>query len=174
MASFFKTTIVCILICLDISLLVASTEDFGDFASRGSTKRFCGRMLTESLAMICNGEYQSLTEKRSGKHECTSYFHLVKAFLFHTKMKLIHDLPVCFRPDYIQLKCFVFEHSIAWIAHFSFDFTLLFVSRWIHRWLCIQRPTSWICRWFANTIPNICVSIENSTRIDWSAISCTT
>lgn len=31
-------------------------EAFG----RGSTKRFCGRHLTESLALICNGEYETI------------------------------------------------------------------------------------------------------------------
>lgn len=111
MASFFKTTIVCILICLDISLLVASNEDF-DF-TRGSTKRFCGRMLTDSLAVICNSEYQSLTEKRSGKHECTSFFHLVKAFSFHTKMKLIHDLSVFFLKTQL--------HSVKMLCFWTFN-----------------------------------------------------
>lgn len=99
MASFFKTTIVCILICLDISLLVASTVDFSE-VGRGSTKRFCGKMLTDALALICNNEYQSfitnpIAAKRSGKHGRTSFLfhfiHLVQAFLFHTKMKLKHN-----------------------------------------------------------------------------------
>lgn len=42
--------------------------DFTDGFGRGSTKRFCGRMLTDSLALICNGEYETIIHpsKRSG------------------------------------------------------------------------------------------------------------
>lgn len=42
--------------------------DYGDVIS-GSTKRFCGRMLSDALALICNNEYGSLIHpsKRSGE-----------------------------------------------------------------------------------------------------------
>lgn len=42
--------------------------DYGDVIN-GSTKRFCGRMLSDALALICNNEYGSLIHpsKRSGK-----------------------------------------------------------------------------------------------------------
>lgn len=103
MASFFKTTIVCILICLDISLLVASTLDFNGELGRGSTKRFCGKMLTDSLALICNNEYQSfIPVKRSGKHGCTRFFFSSRKSLFVSyqneahSMSLIHDLSIFF------------------------------------------------------------------------------
>lgn len=44
---------------------MADISEFG----RGSTKRFCGRMLTDSLALICDNQYEAIihTEKRSGK-----------------------------------------------------------------------------------------------------------
>lgn len=72
MATLFKLMIVRILICLEISLLITSTMANGDFDyaegfGRGSTKRLCGKNLVEALALICNGEYNTLqTEKRSG------------------------------------------------------------------------------------------------------------
>lgn len=70
MASLFKSMIVRILICLEISLFLTSTmADFSEGFGRGSTKRFCGRMLTESLALICNNEYETIIHpsKRSGR-----------------------------------------------------------------------------------------------------------
>lgn len=68
MASLIKSMIVRILICLEISLFITSTmADFTEFG-RGSTKKFCGKMLTESLALICNNEYETIIhQKRSGK-----------------------------------------------------------------------------------------------------------
>lgn len=83
MASLYKSLIVRILICLEISsLFLTSTmaDDFGDSSfGRGSTKRFCGRMLTESLALICNNEYETIihASKRSGK--------IQKYLIFKTK-----------------------------------------------------------------------------------------
>lgn len=69
MASHFNSMIVRMLICLEISLFLTSTMamDFSDGVTR-STKRFCGRMLTESLALICDGQYGTIipTDKRSG------------------------------------------------------------------------------------------------------------
>lgn len=66
MASILKSMTVRILICLEISLLLTSTV-----AMDYSTKRFCGRVLTESLALICDGEYETIipmeNQKRSGK-----------------------------------------------------------------------------------------------------------
>lgn len=80
MASLLKSMMVWILVVLEISLFLTSTMamDYGDFG-RGSTKRFCGRMLTDSLAMICNNQYETIIHpdpqqnKRSGKREtvCT-------------------------------------------------------------------------------------------------------
>lgn len=74
MASYFNSMIVRMLICLEISLFLTSTMamDFSDGVGR-STKRFCGRMLTESLALICDGQYGTIipTDKRSGM---TSHF----------------------------------------------------------------------------------------------------
>lgn len=73
MASFGKLTIVRILICFEVSLFISSTlamPDYGD-ALAGSTKRFCGRMLSEALAVICNNEYGTLINpnKRSGEFQ---------------------------------------------------------------------------------------------------------
>lgn len=69
MASHFNSTIVRMIICLEISLFLTSTVamDFSDGVGQ-STKRFCGRMLTESLALICDGQYGTIipTDKRSG------------------------------------------------------------------------------------------------------------
>lgn len=66
MAPVFKSMTVRTLICFEISLLLTSAVAM-DF----STKRFCGRVLTESLALICDGEYETIipseSQKRSGK-----------------------------------------------------------------------------------------------------------
>lgn len=69
MASQVKSMIVRVLICLEISLFITSTmADYSEGFGRGSTKRFCGRILTDSLALICNNEYeQFIPSKRSGK-----------------------------------------------------------------------------------------------------------
>lgn len=56
--------------CLEILFFVTTTmADFRDF--RDSSKRFCGRMLTDSLALICEGEYEAMIHpsKRSGKRK---------------------------------------------------------------------------------------------------------
>lgn len=68
MASLVKPLAVRILIFLEISLFLTSTmaTDFG------RNHRYCGRVLTESLALICDGEYGGLlpqSHKRSGKHK---------------------------------------------------------------------------------------------------------
>lgn len=60
MASYYKSMFVRILICLEFSLCLTST-----MAMDLSTKRFCGHVLTESLALICDGEYETII-KRSG------------------------------------------------------------------------------------------------------------
>lgn len=60
-----KTMAIRILICLEISLLVMAM----DFEGFGRNHRYCGRVLTESLALICDGEYGGLlppSHKRSG------------------------------------------------------------------------------------------------------------
>lgn len=64
MASLYKSMFVRILICLEISLCLTSI-----MAMDLSTKRFCGHVLTESLALICDGEYETIVpsnSKRSG------------------------------------------------------------------------------------------------------------
>lgn len=64
MASLYKSMFVRILICLEISFCLTSI-----MAMDLSTKRFCGHVLTESLALICDGEYETIVpsnNKRSG------------------------------------------------------------------------------------------------------------
>lgn len=69
MASNFRSLIGQILFWMEISLLLTSSMavDYSDGFSR-SSKRFCGRMITDSLALICDGEYGTIVpmEKRSG------------------------------------------------------------------------------------------------------------
>lgn len=83
MASQLKSMLVRILICLEISLFFTSTMamDFSDGLGR-STKRFCGRMLTESLALICDGQYGTIIpmDKRSGKKRKTKTFLYLLTF----------------------------------------------------------------------------------------------
>lgn len=56
------------LICLEVTLFITSAlADYYDYRE-SSSKRFCGRSLTESLALICDGEYEAIVHnKRSGK-----------------------------------------------------------------------------------------------------------
>lgn len=72
MASHFKSLVVQMLICIEISLFLTSSVamDFSDGLGR-STKRFCGRMLTDSLALICDGQYGTIVpmDKRSGTYK---------------------------------------------------------------------------------------------------------
>lgn len=69
MVSIFKSMTVRILVCLEFSLFLTSIVA-GDPAYH---KRYCGRVLTESLALICEGEYETIIpmeyQKRSGKYE---------------------------------------------------------------------------------------------------------
>lgn len=61
--------IVRVIICLEIfSFMTSAMCDFRDFRDNGN-KRFCGRMLTDSLALLCDGEYEAIIHpsKRSGK-----------------------------------------------------------------------------------------------------------
>lgn len=58
------------LICLEITLFITSAlADYYDYRDSSSNKRFCGSSLTEALALICDGEYETIvhTSKRSGK-----------------------------------------------------------------------------------------------------------
>lgn len=69
MASLMKPLAVRILIVLEISLFLTSTMAT-DSEGFGRNHRYCGRVLTESLALICDGEYGELlpqSHKRSGK-----------------------------------------------------------------------------------------------------------
>lgn len=71
MSSTGKTVFIRVIICLEIFLLISSTMgDYRDFRDNGK-KRFCGRMLTDSLALLCNGEYEAIIHpsKRSGKNK---------------------------------------------------------------------------------------------------------
>lgn len=70
MVSFFESMIVRILICIEMSLFLTSAMAT-DFGGGGRNHRYCGRVLTESLALICEGEYAPIVppnHKRSGKH----------------------------------------------------------------------------------------------------------
>lgn len=63
-----------ILIYIEMSLILASimATEFTEF---GRNHRYCGRVLTESLALICDGEYGGLlppSHKRSGKSVSTN------------------------------------------------------------------------------------------------------
>lgn len=68
MSSPVKTMIIRTLICLEVTLFITSAlADYYDYRE-SSSKRFCGRSLTESLALICDGEYEAIVHnKRSGK-----------------------------------------------------------------------------------------------------------
>lgn len=59
-------------------------EDDGDAYSRSSSKRFCGRMLTESLALICDGQYGTIipTEKRSGSTHLKQFLFTIQSILY--------------------------------------------------------------------------------------------
>lgn len=60
MASSIKSMGVRVLICV-LFISAAMADEYG------TTKRFCGRQLAESLALICEGEYETVhTTKRSG------------------------------------------------------------------------------------------------------------
>lgn len=66
MASLMKSLAVRILVLLEISLFLTSAMA----TEFGRNHRYCGRVLTESLALICDGEYGGLlppSHKRSGK-----------------------------------------------------------------------------------------------------------
>lgn len=69
MASHFRLLIGQILVWLEISLFVTSSMavDYSDGFGQRSSKRFCGKMITDSLALICDGEYETIVpmEKRS-------------------------------------------------------------------------------------------------------------
>lgn len=74
MSSPVKTMFIRTLICLEITLFVSSAlADYYDYRE-SSSKRFCGRYLTESLALICDGEYEAIVhaKKRSGNYIFTT------------------------------------------------------------------------------------------------------
>lgn len=68
MASYYKSMFVRILICLEISLCFTTT-----MAMDLSTKRFCGHVLTESLALICDGEYETIIKRSDDSFEDDVY-----------------------------------------------------------------------------------------------------
>lgn len=57
------------LVCLEVTLFITSAlaESYDDHES--SNRRFCGRALTDALALVCDGEYEAIVpaSKRSGK-----------------------------------------------------------------------------------------------------------
>ncbi|XP_031622182.1 bombyxin B-1 homolog isoform X1 [Contarinia nasturtii] len=91
MASLFKLMIVQVLICLEISLFFTSTmanTDFSEGFGRGSTKKLCGRMLVDALALICNNEYETIIHPSKRSDE------LFEEYYSDQPSPLIDDLPV--------------------------------------------------------------------------------
>ena len=104
-----------LLICLEISLFLTSSMamDFSDGLSR-STKRFCGRMLTDSLALICDGQYGTIVpmDKRSGIYCSHTFFQyyfygsykIQYYLLYYEKLLILHHVTSFFFV-FIDVKC---------------------------------------------------------------------
>lgn len=97
MSSFANLTFVRIFICLEIVLFISSAT--AENTPEPSAKRYCGRQLTEILALICHGEYGAyLTagkragnervggERVGGEHQTEQEMHRLKL-----KKKYIHN-----------------------------------------------------------------------------------
>lgn len=162
MASLFKSMTVRILICLEISLLLTSAM------ADSSTKRFCGRSLTESLALICDGEYETIIpmeNKRSGKYWMSHTQQIIISLRYYHVS--VGGMMLINFGDILRQ---YFEKSGRTLTFFLIQ---ILWFRWILRWVYVQWPGSRNIGRIADSIPNVCLSIEAATRISWNATSCT-
>lgn len=163
-----------VLIFLEVLLFITTTMAQYDYEGRVTTKRFCGKQLAESLALICDGEYETThmhTTKRSGTYEyeiathltcvCVSghnYWHTTTANAF----RIANDdkCEKYFQPIFVFLFLFSFPST----RIFQICLVLsTFCRRNIQR-LCIQWSANRFDGWFAAAIPIVCIPIENRSR----------
>lgn len=94
MASLMKPLAVRILILLEISLFLTSAMATDFSSGFGRNHRYCGRVLTESLALICDGEYGGLlppSHKRSGNAWTSYSLNLIFNRVFCTECSYFCD-----------------------------------------------------------------------------------